>query len=70
MGLIFVVARDQVARFESLRASLVGAEDILIMMDRRKEQHRTTERREADRRRTDVDASLRAIGWALVEQAS
>ena len=70
MGLIFVVARDQVARWEGLRASLVGAEDILIMMDRRKGQRRKTDRREADRRVTDVDASLRAIGWAVVEQSS
>ena len=40
MGLIFVVATDQVARLESLRASLVGAEDLLIIGDRRRGERR------------------------------
>lgn len=81
MRLIFVVARDQMARLESLRASLVGADDVLIVADRREAERRQPEedcvaeaprrnRRHGDRRTTDVDGSLRAIGWALVEQSS
>ncbi len=81
MRLIFVVACDQVARLESLRASLVGADDVIIVSDRREGQRRTAEpgrvaeepsrdRRHGDRRTTDIDGSLRAIGWALVEQSS
>ena len=81
MRLIFVVTRSQVARLESLRASLVGADDVLIVADRREAERRQPEadgtadaprrdRRHGDRRTTDVDGSLRAIGWALVEQSS
>ncbi|OLB97369.1 MAG: hypothetical protein AUH30_10350 [Candidatus Rokubacteria bacterium 13_1_40CM_68_15] len=80
MRLIFVVARDQLARQESLRASLVGADDILIVVDRRDGQRRVAEpgdhaerpsgdRRVRERRTTGIDGSLRAMGWALVEQA-
>jgi len=81
MRLIFVVARDQVARQESLRASLVGAHDILIVVDRRDGQRRRVaepghlaerpsgDRRVRERRTTAIDGSLRTMGWALVEQA-
>jgi len=79
MGLIFVVATDQVARLESLRASLVGAEDLLIVGDRRHGERRRAsadavsapsarDRRSTDRRVTNIDRSLRTLGWALVEQ--
>jgi len=81
MRLIFVVACDQVARLESLRASLVGADDVIIVSDRREDQRRTAkrgrvaaepsrDRRHGDRRTTDIGGSLRVIGWALVEQSS
>ena len=80
MRLIFVVARDQLARLESLRASLVGANDVLIVADRRDGQRRVAEpghlieqpsadRRVGERRTTGVDGSLRKMGWAVVEQA-
>jgi hypothetical protein len=80
MRLIFVVARDQIARWESLRASLVGAQDILIVVDRRDGERRRAgsgraggsrdERRVGRRRKTDIERSLRTMGWALVEQSS
>ena len=80
MRLIFVVARDQLARLESLRASLVGADDVLIVVDRRDGQRRIAEaahlseqskgdRRVGERRTTRVDGSLRKMGWAVVEPA-
>ena len=80
MRLIFVVARDQLARLESLRASLVGAEDVLIVVDRRGGERRVAEsggatgqtdddRRLRDRRTIGVDGSLLKMGWAVVEQA-
>ena len=80
MRLIFVVARGQLARLESLRASLVGADDVLIVFDRRDGQRRLAEpgriaerpnrdRRVRERRTTGIDGSLRVMGWALVEQA-
>ena len=50
MRLIFVVARSQVARLESLRASLVGADDVLIVADRR----------EAERRQPEADGTADA----------
>jgi len=79
MRLIFVVARDQLARLESLRASLVGADDVLIVVDRRDGDRRVAEsdgvtgqagddRRLRDRRTIGIDGSLRKIGWAVVEQ--
>jgi hypothetical protein len=81
MRLIFVVGRDQGARLESLRASLVGARDLLIVTDRREGDRRRVapglageqpsgDRRVDDRRMTDIQGSLRAMGWALVEQSS
>ncbi len=81
MRLIFVVARDQLARLESLRASLVGADDVLIVVDRRDGQRRlaetghlteqsTGDRRVGERRTTGIDGSLRAMGWAVVEEVS
>ncbi len=80
MRLIFVVARDQIARWESLRASLVGAQDILIIVDRRDGERRKADRGQAGgrsrddrrvgrRRETDIERSLRTMGWALVEQS-
>ena len=80
MRLIFIVARDQLARLESLRASLVGADDVLIVIDRRDGERRVTEsdsvtgqagddRRRRERRTIGIDGSLRKIGWAVVEQA-
>jgi len=79
MRLIFVVARDQLARLESLRASLVGADDVLIVVDRRDGERRVAEsgdaseqpdddRRLRERRTTGIDGSLRKMGWAVVEQ--
>ena len=77
MRLIFVVARDQLARLESLRASLVGADDVLIVVDRRDGERRVAEsgdaseqpdddRRLRERRVMDRDSDLAALGWILI----
>ena len=70
---LVIVARDNSARYESLRDTFAGeAADVII--DRRVGERRRAgaspegERRHATRRQRDVTADLRLRGWALVRR--
>jgi hypothetical protein len=75
--LLFVVSRERVDLYESLRTALWNEMDCEIILDRREGERRRGERRAAarggrDRRgaqrrqRTLVDREIRACGWVVV----
>lgn len=71
--MIFVVARDQPVLFETLRREFSSDREIDVIMDRRHTERRQAvvpyaeERRRAERRvRSDAEAQLKSLGWALV----
>ena len=67
MRVLYVVARDRVDLYESLRASFTESSRLGIVLDRRTE--RASERAAdavAERRRLAVDRALRTRGWARV----
>lgn len=73
--LLFIVARGQRERFESLKGSLAGSQHAHVVADRRFNQRRgenrpvsQDRRRRQERRHIDITWSLRALGWAVVER--
>jgi hypothetical protein len=69
----FIVSRDHVALYEHLVRSLVGFDEVEVMLDRRVERRRgggTAPGREGQverRIQTRVDEGLRTFGWAFVK---
>jgi hypothetical protein len=68
-----IIARDRKSFYESARQEFAGRTDIKVVLDARREPRRqlsgprVLERRFFDRRqRRDVDALIRANGWAVV----
>ncbi len=71
--LLFIVARDQPALYQTLLREFGAERDIEVLYDRRfgeRRRHQGTwpeERRQGERRsRADVDAQLQSLGWVLV----
>ncbi|MGH7308244.1 MAG: hypothetical protein ACREK6_06080 [Candidatus Rokuibacteriota bacterium] len=74
--MLFIVARDQPALYETLLREFGTERDVAVLYDRRigeRRRQRVTwpaERRRGERRlRPDVDAQLESLGWALVRRA-
>jgi len=74
--MLFIVARDQPALYETLRREFGAERDIEVLYDRRFGERRRQrvlwpdERRRGDRRgRPEVDTQLESLGWALVRRA-
>ena len=69
---LFVVSRDDPARFESLSEAFASDDDVKVIFDRRHGERRRrtqaplTERRERDRRSAARAWALRTIGWVRV----
>ena len=75
-AMLFIVARDQSALYETLRREFGTERDVAILYDRRVGERRRqqvtypAERRRGERRgRPDVDAQLQSLGWALVRRS-
>ncbi len=73
--LLFIVTRDDPALYERLRHEFTDERGVEIVVDRRLRERRRLEhpqpedRRKGDRRaRAEVDAHLRAVGWAIVRK--
>jgi hypothetical protein len=71
--MLFIVARDQPALYQTLLREFGTERDIEVLYDRRfveRRRQRVTwpeERRQGERRsRPDVDAQLQSLGWVLV----
>jgi hypothetical protein len=74
--MLFIVARDQPALYETLVREFGAERDVEVLYDRRFSERRRQqvawpdERRRGERRiRPDVDAQLGSLGWALVRRA-
>lgn len=72
--LLFIVARDQSALYDTLEREFAAERDVTVVLDRRHGERRRNgrqsaraERRQSDRRiHLQVDASLRSLGWAII----
>jgi hypothetical protein len=71
--MLFIVARDQPALYQTLLTEFGAERDIEVLYDRRFGERRRQqvgwpeERRRGERRnRPDVDAQLESLGWVLV----
>jgi hypothetical protein len=71
--MLFIVARDHLQLYESLRREFAREHDVQVVLDRRRGERRGRavrlpgERRRTDRReRSEVEQDLRVLGWALV----
>lgn len=74
--MLFIVARDHPALYETLLREFGAERDVAVLYDRRFGERRgqqvawPDERRRGERRiRPDVDAQLASLGWALVRRA-
>jgi hypothetical protein len=74
--MLFIVARDQQALYDTLRREFGSERDVEVLYDRRFGERRRQrvpwpqDRRRGERRaRPDVDAQLQSLGWALVRGA-
>jgi hypothetical protein len=74
--MLFIVARDQPALYQTLLTEFGAERDIEVLYDRRFRERRRQqvmwpeERRRGDRRnRPDVDSQLQSLGWVLVRSA-
>lgn len=71
---LFVVARDQPDLWHSLRRDFAGAEEVQVILDRRRGERRQRiavrepERRQEDRRRTSIDTDLRYRSFVIVHE--
>ncbi len=72
---MYIVSRGAPEQFQLVERHLADEPDIQVLYDRREGSRRGAqaappggrgERRQLDRRRTDIDGDLRAVGWALV----
>ncbi len=73
--MLFIVARDQPALYETLLREFGTERDVAVLYDRRFGERRRqqvtwpAERRRGERRlRPDADAQLQSLGWALVRR--
>jgi hypothetical protein len=74
--MLFIVARDQPALYETLLREFGTERDVAVLYDRRFGERRRQqvtqpdERRRGERRiRPDVDAQLQSLGWVLIRRA-
>jgi hypothetical protein len=69
---LIVVARDEPDLYDYIRRDNVGDDSVVVLLDRRRGQRRRgeephlPERRQAERRRHDIDVLLVTEGWAEV----
>jgi hypothetical protein len=72
--LLFIVSRDQSTLYAVLRREFGTEREVSVVLDRRVSERRRNggrpgdgERRQSDRRvHTQVEDSLRSLGWALI----
>lgn len=71
----YIVSREAPEQFQFVESHFADVPGVQVMYDRRYSDRRAvpfppsgagSERRQAERRRNDTDADLRAVGWALV----
>jgi hypothetical protein len=74
-NVLMIVSRDSPALYSYVRREFEGlGDEIDVIVDRRHGERRrggpnaSAERRQADRRAYEVQADLRALGWALVRR--
>jgi hypothetical protein len=67
---IYVVAKDRQDLYEALRAEFAWQSDVVIVLDRRREQRRRADagspvdqRRTARRQQRELDAELETVGY-------
>lgn len=74
-GVMYIVSRGAPEQFQFVERHFADEPDIKVLYDRRQTDRRGAqiappagprERRQLDRRHTDIDGDLRAVGWALV----
>jgi hypothetical protein len=73
--LLFIVSRDQSTLYAALRHEFGTEREVSVVLDRRVGERRRNggppgdgERRQSDRRvHMQVEASLRSLGWAIIQ---
>jgi len=72
---LIIVAHDEVDLYDFIRRDNFGDETVMVITDRRRSQRRREralyqrDRRHAERRQLDVDATLTRQGWVEVRLA-
>jgi hypothetical protein len=73
---LLIIARRDPLMYETMSRSFAGHADIGVVLDRRHRERRwqvipiEVNRRVSERRRMDIDALLRWLGWVIVERTT